>query len=464
MLDLVVRGGQVVTEQSSQLCDVGIQAGRVVQMGGDMQGRRELDAAGCLVLPGAIDMHVHFLTREEARGREGRPAWCDDFESGSAAALAGGITTVGNMTVPHAGESLLEGLRRVRREAADEVMADTVLHPVLAEPAPDSISQVLEAANAGVRTLKMFMVSPAFDAGASYVVDVLRAARERGLLILLHPEDAGVITSFVRQLVANGQGSLEHYGESRPPGAETLAVERACGLARVTGAAVYLVHVSLAESLEIVVRARAQGARVYVETRPLYLHLTEESMREPDRGKYIGQPPLRSRQDQDALWRGLETGLVDTVGSDHAPWRLADKLEPGLTVEHLRPGVANLEWELPMLYSEGVAKGRLSLRQLVRSLSETPARLLGLYPRKGTLAEGSDADLVVLDPGARRPVGPPYRTRAGYSVYDGWIVTGWPRFTVRRGEVVFAEGKLQSQPGSGRILTLEPGGTSPVGS
>lgn len=450
MFDLVIRGGRVVTGGFDGSCDVAIQDGRIAVLGPDLHGRRELDASGCLVLPGMIDMHVHFVTQE---GPPQAPTWCDDFESGSRAALAGGITTVGSMTVPDGAETLPDAIRRVGGVARAQAMVDVVLHPVVTEPSAGSVGQVEACADAGLRTLKMFMVSPAFDRGSRYVVDLLRLAQRRGVLVMLHPEDAGLIASEVERLVDHGRGDLGHYGESRPPLAEVIAVERACGLARATGANIYLVHVSLAASLAAVARARSEGAQVFVETRPLYLHLDEGRMADPDRARYIGQPPLRSHADQEALWTGLATGLVDTIGSDHAPWRLRDKLDPSLTVKRLRPGVANLEWELPMLYSEGVRTGRVSLTRLVQALSETPARLLGLYPRKGSLSVGSDADVVVLDPDMHRVIGPPYETRAGYSVFDGTEVAGWPRFTVRRGEVVFAEGRVTAAAGSGAVLS-----------
>lgn len=458
MYDVVIRGGRVVTGGFDGACDVAIRGGRVVGLGTGLQGRRELDASGCLVLPGMIDMHVHFVTAE---GPKDQPTWCDDFESGSAAALAGGITAVGSMTVPEAGERLPDAIARVGRIARAQTMADVVLHPVVTEPSASSLAEVNACADAGLRTLKMFMVSPAFDRGSRFVVDLLHLARKRGLLVMLHPEDAGLIAARVEHLLEVGQGDLGYYAESRPPLAEVIAVERAAALARATGAALYLVHVSLAESLAAVARARGQGARVYVETRPLYLHLTEERMAEPQSARYIGQPPLRSRADQAALWTGLAVGQVDTVGSDHAPWRLADKLDPSLTVGRLRPGVANLEWELPMLYSEGVRAGTIPVSRLVEVLSETPARLLGLYPRKGSLSVGSDADAVVLDPEASRRIGPPYLTRAGYSVFDGTEVTGWPRFTVRRGEVVFADGRVTASPGSGQLLAPRELSVSP---
>jgi dihydropyrimidinase len=211
------------------------------------------------------------------------------------------------------------------------------------------------------------------------------------------------------------------------------------------------VHLSSAAALERCRQARAAGLPVYVETRPLYLHLTRERFNEPDTAKYVGAPPLREPADREALWRGLAAGEVDTVCSDHAPWTLAAKLDPALDVVTARQGVADLETLMPMLFSEGVAAGRISLDRFVELTSANAARLFGLYPRKGAIAVGSDADLALWDPGQRRLIdGAQMRSRAGYSVYDGWTVQGWPRFVIRRGQLMLADGTSMAEPGQGR--------------
>ena len=192
---------------------------------------------------------------------------------------------------------------------------------------------------------------------------------------------------------------------------------------------------------------------VYVETRPLYLHLTHERFDEPDGAKYVGQPPLREQRDVDALWAGIQQGTLHTVCTDHAPWSLAAKLDPALDVVNLRPGVENLQTMLPMLYSEGVRTGRISLSRFVEVTATNAAKLFGLYPRKGTLAVGSDADVVVFDPALTRTIsGAMLKSNADYSVYDGWEVTGWPVLTLRRGEIVFQGDTVLGQPGSGELV------------
>jgi dihydropyrimidinase len=215
---------------------------------------------------------------------------------------------------------------------------------------------------------------------------------------------------------------------------------------------VYIVHLSSARALAVCAEARARGVPVFVETRPLYLHLSEERLAEPDGAKYVGQPPLREPYDLEALWAGLRDGTIDTVCTDHAPWTLEAKLDPALSIAHLRPGVENLQTMIPMLYSEGVQKGRISLSRLVELTATNAAKLFGLYPRKGTIAVGSDADLVLFDPHLTRMVEPSMlMSRAGYSVYEGWTVTGWPVLTLRRGEIVFAHNEVVGRPGSGAL-------------
>jgi dihydropyrimidinase len=274
---------------------------------------------------------------------------------------------------------------------------------------------------------------------------------------LIHCEDAAILAGAGQELIGAGRGAVPNFPDARPVSAEVAAVDDAVGLARRTGAPVYVVHLSSAAALDRCRQARAAGLPVYVETRPLYLHLTRERFTEPDAAKYVGAPPLRDQPDRDALWRGLSAGDVDTVCSDHAPWTLAAKLDPALDVVTARQGVADLETLMPMLFSEGVVTGRISLDRFVELTSANAARLFGLSRRKGAVTVGSDADLALWDPQERRVIdGAQMRSRAGYSVYDGWAVQGWPRFVIRRGQIVLADGDCRAEPGSGRWVRRAP--------
>lgn len=449
--DLVVRGGTVVTAGSSAPCDLAVRDGRISQVGGSPRGRRELDARGALVLPGGLDMHVHLSSPEPPD--PGVPAWVDDFGSGSAAAVAGGVTTIGNMTFPVAGESLHQSLDRDLGAARALAGVDYVLHPVLASPTPAALAELPQLAAAGHLSLKLFMVSEEFETQPDGMIEAVRIAGQHGMLTLIHCEDGALVRFAGERLLAAGGGGLADWAASRPVLAERAAVQRAVAICEVTGSPIYIVHLSSQAALAAARQGRAHGLPVFVETRPLYLHLTSEVLAAPDGGKYIGAPPLREPSDVKALWAGLADGSVDTLGSDHAPWLLADKLDDSLDVTTARQGVADLETMMPMLYSEGVRTGRISLARFIALTSTNPARLFGLYPRKGTIAVGSDADLVVLDPQLRRTIdGSSMQSRAGYSAYDGREVAGWPRFTVSRGEVVYEDGQVLAQPGRGQWL------------
>ena len=453
--DLVVRGGTVVTAGSSGECDLGISDGRICQLGGSLRGRQEIDASGALVLPGALDMHVHLSAPKPAE--PGVPAWTDDFASGSAAAIAGGVTTVGNMTFPWDGEPLRHALDRDLGAAQRRAAVDYVLHPVLSSPSPAALAELPQLAADGHTSLKLFMTSRAFETDAAAMIAAIRIAGQHGMLSLMHCEDGVLVRAAGERLLAAGRGSLADWADSRPESAERAAVERAVAICEETGSPVYFVHLSSRSALESARRGQARGLPVFVETRPLYLYLTSAALREPQGGRYIGSPPLRAPDDVRALWAGLADGSIHTLGSDHAPWSLRDKVDDSLNVTTARQGVADLETAVPMLFSEGVRTGRISLSRFVALTSTNAARLFGLYPRKGTIAVGGDADLIVLDPQLHRTVdGGSMRSRAGYSVYDGREVYGWPRFTVSRGEVVLADEQVTAEPGRGQWLRREP--------
>jgi dihydropyrimidinase len=451
--DLVVRGGLVVTAGGQGDADVGVTGGRVAQLGGEMRGRRELDARGALVLPGGVDMHVHL---SQPPAEPGEPTWVDDFGSGSAAAIAGGITTIGNMTFPPGGLTMRQALDTDDAAASGASAVDYVLHPVLPVPTPEALAELPGLAADGFRTLKIFMVMDEFEEHTAGMIEAIRAAGRLGMLTLLHCEDAALVRFAGEQLVAAGQGGLDFYAESRPVHAERAAIQRAVAICEATGSPVCIMHLSSAEALSAARAGRSRGLPVYVEARPMYLHLTSELLRGPDAGAYAGAPPLREAADVVALWAGLADGSVHTVGSDHAPWSKEAKVDPGLDVTTARQGVSDLETALPMLMSAGVAEGRLSLARFVELTSTAPARLYGVYPRKGTIAVGSDADLTIWDPQLTRTVdGSAHYSRAGYSVYDGWQVRGWPRFVVSRGDVVLEDGQVTAAPGRGQRLRMD---------
>ena len=456
-LDLVIRGGRVVTAGTEQIADVGVLDGQVVQIGRGVEaGAEEIDATGKLVIPGGIDMHVH-LTPVELPG-SGLP-WVDDFESGSRAAAAGGVTTVGNISFPRVGEGLWSLVERSAADAARQSVIDFCIHPVLLEPTPENLAQIPELAAAGHSSIKIFMILGDFDARAVDYMKAMKQAADQRMITLIHCEDACVIGYLVQDLIAAGKGAPQNYAKSRPVFAESVAVERAVAFCEATGAPIYIVHLSSADALAAATRARGKGLPVYVETRPIYLTFTEERFDGPDAGLYVGNPPLRAAGDQRALWTGLATGQIQTCCTDHAPWTKEMKLEEGLDISTVRPGMADLELLMPLLWSEGVRGGRISMQRFVEITSTNAARLFGLYPRKGTIAVGGDADLVIWDPELTRTVrGEDMFSQAKFSLLEGREMVGGPTHTISRGELVFAGGDVVARPGRGRLALRGPAG------
>jgi dihydropyrimidinase len=457
---LLVRGGTVVTVEGQSEVDVRVRDGVITEIGPGLapSGERVIDAGGMLVLPGGIDPHAH-LTQGEDTPEQYR--FADHLTSGSEAALAGGITSIGNMTYSGQCVTLEEGVARDEWFVREESICDIMLHPVLVDPSELDEAGIGALAEAGHTSIKIFMVIESFDRNLTDFVRVMRQAGQAGLMSVVHCEDPAIIAEATQNLVEAGQSSLRHYADSRPLLSETIATRRAIAYCETTGAPIYVVHLSAAEPLDICREAQERGLPVYVETRPIYLHFTRERYLEPDGPLFVGQPPLREAADIAALWKGLEDGSVHTLGSDTVAWSREQKLDPSLDVENLRPGVPNLQEMFPVLYSEGVVKGRLSLERFVALYSTNSAKLFGLYPRKGTIAVGSDADLVIWDPGETHAIDlDGLFSRAGFSLFEDWTVTGWPRMTIRRGEVAYENGRITAQPGSGQVLRRRP--TQPI--
>jgi dihydropyrimidinase len=443
--DTTIRGGEVVVDGALIRADVVISGGVVTGISTEpVDAPHVIDARDCLVLPGGVDPHVHLATPDPV---EGVPGWVDDLGSGTRAAAAGGITTVGNMCFPRSGEGLAEVCRRVGEDVQAHAVVDVLLHPVVSEAAhldPAELTGLLEL---GQTSVKVFTLGDFFESARAQHYRFLAEAGRQGFLTVVHCEDGALIDHCTAALADRGLADVAHFGQSRPVAAEEAAVAQTVAFAEATGTPVYVVHLSSRRALEACARARARGVPVHVETRPLYLYLTEELLGDPDGARYVGQPPLRTDDDVAALWAGLRSGTVDTVASDHAPWTLEQKLEVGDSLEELRPGVADLETLRPMLFSAGVATGRLSLARFVELTATTPARLFGLFPRKGVVAPGADADLVVWDPDEERVLdGGRGQSRAGYSPYDGTTVRGWPRHVLSRGELVVSGGEVVGGP------------------
>lgn len=446
--ELIVRNGLVVTAEGRSNADIRIRNGTIAEIGPKLassDGVREIDARGLVVVPGAVDPHVHL----------GGPPAVDDYTSGSAAALAGGITTISNFVSPRPDEAALAAVKRADEQIRTQAIADVLIHVTVGAPESVTPAHLSALADAGYTSLKIFMVRPAFDLNAPKFLELIRAAGQNGIITMLHAEDASIVQTASDRLMAEGRGSLRYFAESRPVVAEELATARAAAISEATGAPIYVVHLSSERALRAAEAGQARGLPLYVETRPLYLNMTDDKYAQyGDKvGLLMGQPPLRKKRDVDAVWEGMAKGTVHVLASDHVAYTRAQKLDPTLTVVNSRPGMNLIQTMHPMLYSQGVRTKRITLERFVAITSTNPAKLFGLYPRKGAIAVGSDADLALWDPEVTRTVrDEDMLSKSGYSIYSGEQVTGWPRLVIRRGDVVYENGKVTGAPGSGRLL------------
>jgi dihydropyrimidinase len=450
--DLVVRGGTVVNADGEQVADIGITGGRVSAVATGLSGRESIDANGLYILPGGVDPHVHFSPVDPPPA----PGWVDDFWSGSRAAAAGGVTTVGHMTYPWPGQTLIQAIERDKAAALRDGVIDFAFHPVLTDPTTQPLEEIPQLAEMGHTTLKYFMSFGGYTTDPGPYARAMRLAAEAGMPTLIHCEDAALLDDAMAHLIANGQTAPRYYPLSRPATVEAAATARAVAFAEQTGVPAYIVHLSSEAALNEVRRGRERGLDLSIETRPMYLFLTKERFEEPDAGKYFGQPPLRTASDRDAVWQAMADGEINTLATDHAPWMYADKTAPGLDITTIPPGVADLDVMLPMFWSEGVSAGRISRQRFADVTSTYAARLLGLYPRKGRIAPGSDADLVLWDPSETRPVrAETFESASDYSPYEGWQVTGWPVMTISRGEVIARNGAVDARRGRAMVPSRE---------
>ncbi len=452
-LDLVIRGGTIATSSARFVADLGIEKGKICRIGGPISAERTIDASGKLVLPGGIDPHVHLSKTDLWENA------IDDFESGTIAAAAGGITTVGNMTDPNRGEDLIDSVNRVGEDAKRNALVDFTQHPVLLDPSSNNISNFPKLVEAGITSIKIFTIDPfgPFDARIDDYMHAITAAGRSGILCMVHCEDSSIVRFAEDRLRKEGKTEARFFSDTRPDVSEAVATNRIINISRITGSPVYIVHVSSSASLAQCTAARMEGLHVYVETRPIYLYFTKDRYGDPDGAKFAAYPPLRAAEDLNALWRGIQRREVDTFGSDHNPWLLAQKLDPKLDAFTVLAGMASIETLLPYLFSEGVSKQKISLERFVEVTSSNPAKLLGMFPKKGTIAVGSDADLTIWDPKKHQRIkSSELHSRGDFDLLEGLEIQGWPEYTISRGEVVFAMGQLERKPGRGQPVKRSP--------
>ena len=447
MADIVVAGGTVVTRGGSFLADVAIGGGRIERVGPGLptNGADVVDATGLLVLPGVIDVHTHLRLPDATHPHR--------FSADTAAAAAGGTTTILTFNNPGTGisdggaRSPLRGLDEFRSRTAGESAIDFGLSAVIGGQQHDPVAELTELIARGAPTFKAFMVYD-FRLPDDTLLGAMRTAGRHGGMLQVHCEEPGIIDPLVAEAIRRGETACRFHALTRPARAEGAATRKAIDMARRAEAPLYIVHLSCDEALEAVAEAKARGEPVYAETCPHYLTFTDALYAEPDEAEVIKRvisPPLRTREDVDALWAGLRDGVLDVVGSDHVPDRIdTEKSVPAPPFPEISNGGPGVETLLSVVYSEGVIRGRITVERMVEVLAASPARLFGL-PSKGTVERGRDADLVVWDPHARRTL-----TQAAmhhtsdYTPYEGLEVAGAVVRVLSRG--------LAPEIGAGRFL------------
>jgi dihydropyrimidinase len=464
--DLVVRRARVATAADTFDCDIGIRQGRIVQLGADLPaGAREIDAAGRVVTPGGVDAHCHLDQPMEAPAR-----MADDFDSGTRSAACGGTTTVIPFAAQAKGQSLRAAVLDYHSRAEGRAHLDYAFHLIVSDPTPTVLHEELPALIAeGYTSFKIYMTYDDLKLDDGQILDVLEVARRHGAMAMVHAENADCIEWLTRRLEATGRTAPRWHAHARPMLVEREATHRAISLSQLVDVPILIVHVSGRDAVEQIRWARGLGLQVYAETCPQYLFLTAQDLGIDDSyhgARCVCSPPPRDKQNQEVIWNGLADGLFTVFSSDHAPFRFDDPhgKKPGgeeVAFRHIPNGIPGLETRLPLLYSEGVLTGRLSINRFVELTSTNPAKAYGLHPRKGTIAVGADADLVVWDEGERVIRNADLHHAVDYTPYEGMRLRAWPALTLARGEVVWDGRTFTGGRGRGRFLrcgepTLQP--------
>lgn len=458
--DTIIRGGTVATASDTFACDVGISGGRIAALGVDLGAGKEIvDATGLLVLPGGIDSHVH-IAQPSGTGI----VMADDFASATRSAAFGGNTMVLPFAMQQKGESLRQVVKDYHAKADGQCYIDVSFHLIIADASDAVLGQELPAlVHDGYTSFKVFMTYEGLALSDMEMLKVMSVARETGAMVMVHAENYDAIRFLTDRLEAAGKIGTKYHGTSRPIPVEREATHRAISLAELVDVPIMIVHVSNREAMDEIARARARGLKIYGETCPQYLMLTEKDMDglNMEGAKYVCSPPPRDKVSQQACWEGLQQGIFSLFSSDHCPFRYDDpqgKLTPkGKTSFRWVPnGIPGVETRLPILFSEGVSKGRLSLNEFVALTSTNHAKTYGLYPKKGTIAVGSDADIAIWDPKRKQTISQSLmHGGSDYTPYEGIEVTGWPVSTMVRGKFVVRDGELVGKLGNGDYVPRE---------
>jgi dihydropyrimidinase len=454
--DCVVRGGRVATAIDEYDADIAIKDGVIAAIGRNLgTAASEIDARQCLVLPGGVDTHAH-IEQLSAAGIIN----ADTFESATTAAAFGGTTSVVSFAAQHVGMDLKQVVADYMALAKKGAVIDYTFHMIIADPSELTLKeQIPELVPQGHSTIKVFMTYDRLQVGDEKLLDILYAARKARALVCVHAENHGMITWMVKRLLENGYTQPKYHAISHPRGSEAEAFNRLITFAELVDQPIMIFHVSSKEGVEVIRQARGRGLKVFAETCPQYLFMTAQDLDKPgiEGAKWMCSPPPRTEADQQALWNALAVGDLQVISSDHAPYAFDErgKLAAGRSpnFKQIANGLPGIEVRMPLLFDAMVTQGRLGLAKFVELTATAPAKIYNLHPRKGSIAIGSDADLVLWNPKRRVSLADAMmHDLAGYSPYAGRTITGWPETVIRRGEPIVQNGRLMAKPGSGAFL------------
>jgi len=454
-MNLVIKNGTIVTATESYQADIGVEGETIALLGHNLSGDEVIDATGMLVMPGGIDPHTHmelpFMGTVSA----------DDFRTGTIAAACGGTTTIIDFAIQGAGQTLREALDIWLKRASDKVCIDFGMHIAIGAMDNERMEEMGDMVKLGVSSFKIFMAYK-----GSLMVDdetlfrSLVRAKEIGALIAVHAENGDILNYLINKHLAEGKKEPIWHALSHPPEAEAEATHRAVVMAGMTGAPLYVVHMTASDALEALKAGRAKGFKVYGETCPQYLMFSMEKYEEPnfEGAKYVMSPPLRPKGNSEALWRGLSSGDLQSVGTDHCPFNFIGQKDMGKdNFSKIPNGMPGVETRLPLLYHFGVNKGRFSVNRFVELVATGPGRLFGLLPRKGTLNIGADADIVLWDPNKEyRLTRDKLHMNVDYSPYEDVTVRGYPTMVLQRGKVLVRDNQFVGKVGAGQFLKRNP--------
>ncbi len=452
--DTLIRNGTIVTATDTYVSEVGIANGKISAIGVDLPAEnaaKTIDARGMLVMPGGIDVHTHLDMPF------GGTMSADDFESGTIAAAYGGTTTLIDFAIQYKGQTLRHAFDTWMKKADGKAVIDYAFHCIVTDIAGAQLDEMKAFVREGVPTFKLFMAYPGvFMLDDASIFKAMRAAADSGGMICMHAENGGAIDVIVQRALAEGKRAPKYHALTRPVTLEAEATSRAIALAEIAGTPVYIVHFSCNEALEKVREARDRGLPVYAETCPQYLYLSLENMDAPgfEGAKYVFTPPLREKWHQEKLWQGLAKDDLQVVSTDHCPFCMKEQKELGKDdFTKIPNGGPGIEHRMSLVYSGGVHGGKFSPNRFVQLVSTAPAKLFGLYPRKGTVAVGSDADLIVFDPNEEQIISvKTHHMRVDYSMFEGTRVKGVTKTVLSRGAHDHGEGQVCRQGRCGRIF------------